>query len=423
MLRVWADGHPTGLLARFGRGASFTYGEAIPDNRAISITMPVRTASWNSDHGLNPVFQMNMPEGRLRERLRLDFSKAIDGFDDLDLLGIVGSQQIGRLRYSAPDADLSREMPLQSIDEILKAEQDNGLYEFLLTKYAQYSGIAGVQPKVLIRDENAASDRTRTVQGATHIVKFWDEFDELAANEFFCLTAAQRAGFRVPDFRLSESGQALVIDRFDLAENGKYLGFEDFCVLNGVGSEDKYTGSYENRLFRRIKDMATENEDRGTAMLIEAFEVMVFNYAVRNGDAHLKNFGVLYRDVSSEIELSPLYDVVTTTPYIPVDTAALTLGGTKRWPKAKPVRELGKVRAQMSDAEISSVFERIANALADTIPEMRRYFRDAGSDIGEKMIGAWDAGIRDSLELSRQAVNIPLPSDAFVEPEPPPEPT
>ncbi len=54
MLRVWADGAPTGLLARFGRGASFTYGEGTPDNRAISITMPVRTASWNSNYGLNP---------------------------------------------------------------------------------------------------------------------------------------------------------------------------------------------------------------------------------------------------------------------------------------------------------------------------------------------------------------------------------
>jgi hypothetical protein len=35
--------------------------------------------------------------------LRLQFAEAIAEFDDLDLLGIVGSSQIGRLRYSQLD--------------------------------------------------------------------------------------------------------------------------------------------------------------------------------------------------------------------------------------------------------------------------------------------------------------------------------
>ena len=35
---------------------------------------------------------------------------------------------------------------------------------------------------------------------------------------------------------------------------------------------------------------------------------------VRNGDAHLKNFGVLYRSCN-EKRLAPMFDVVTTSIY------------------------------------------------------------------------------------------------------------
>ena len=38
----------------------------------------------------------------------------------------------------------------------------------------------------------------------------------LAANEFLCLTAAREAGIDTPAFALSDDGQMLVLDRFDL---------------------------------------------------------------------------------------------------------------------------------------------------------------------------------------------------------------
>jgi serine/threonine-protein kinase HipA len=406
MLRVWADNQTAGLLDRHRQGAAFTYGEGVPDRRAISLTMPVRTASWITELGLNPIFQMNMPEGRLRERLRLDFAKATSSFDDLDLLAIVGRQQIGRLRYSGLEETLSNDMPFQSIDEILRADQDSQLYDYLLATYAKYSGISGIQPKVLVRGEEP-----RTIHGATHIVKFWDEYPELAANEYFCLAAAERAGLRVPKFELSDNGRALVVSRFDLAADGSYRGFEDFCVLNDLGTTDKYDGGYETRLFRRIGQMAGLNADAGASMLRQAFEIMVLNYAVRNGDAHLKNFGVLYDDVTGAIELAPVYDVVSTTPYIPPDTAALTLDGTKRWPNAKAIARLGQVRAKLSGPEVKSTFERIADALSDTAPTLRRYFKGPKREIGDKILEAWNTGIANSLELSGRAISIPADDD------------
>ena len=44
------------------------------------------------------------------------------------------------------------------------------------------------------------------------------------------------------------------------------------------------------------------------------FQQVAFSIMVRNGNAHLKNFGVLYRS-AAEVWLAPMFDVVTTSIY------------------------------------------------------------------------------------------------------------
>src|SRR5260221_11178930 len=100
MLRVLTDKHPSGLLDRHGtRGTTFVYDPRVASARAVSVTMPVRTASWNTPSGLAPIFDMNLPEGSLRSHLMRSFAKATGTFDDFDLLGVIGRTQIGRIRY------------------------------------------------------------------------------------------------------------------------------------------------------------------------------------------------------------------------------------------------------------------------------------------------------------------------------------
>ena len=72
MIKVWTDGAEAGLLDRLGdRGSAFVYLPAVGAGRAVSVTMPVRLPSWEMQFGLAPIFEMNLPEGVLRERLRL----------------------------------------------------------------------------------------------------------------------------------------------------------------------------------------------------------------------------------------------------------------------------------------------------------------------------------------------------------------
>jgi serine/threonine-protein kinase HipA len=410
MIRVWSDGKYAGALDRYQqRGTAFAYQPDASPERAVSLTMPVRTASWNTPFGLAPIFQMNLPEGVLRARINRLFAKATGTFDDYDLLGVIGRTQIGRVRYSTGKEELEEAVPLQPIDEILHPRPGaHDLLEHLLETFATHSGVSGVQPKVMIRATgDKLSDlrdrRSQSFQSATHIVKLWDEkeYPELAANEYFCLKAAKDLGLAVPDFQLSDDGKALVIERFDLAD-GRYLGFEDFCVLNALPTSDKYSGSYESRLFKRLRDfMSPEQYPRAVTSLYKLF---VLNCAIRNGDAHLKNFGVTYQDVLGTTELAPVYDLVTTRAYLPRDAMALTLEGTTAWPDRRKLIALGLTRADLAPREIDAILEQTADAIADVAQPMRRYFRESPSPIGERIAAAWQEGIRESLGFARRGI-------------------
>src|SRR6202166_277054 len=214
MIRVWADAAEAGLLDRHSEhGSTFAYLPETAGAHAVSVTMPGRLPSWSVPFGLPPIFEMNLPEGFLRERLRLAFAKATGTFDEFDLLSIVGRSQVGRIRYTGDKEQLHEDVPFQSVDEILERQRGGDLFRYLLEKFASFSGISGVQPKILVRDEKAFAEMehigarlSSTYRGATHIVKLWEpnEYPQLAANEYFCLTVARNCGLDVPPYRLAE---------------------------------------------------------------------------------------------------------------------------------------------------------------------------------------------------------------------------
>jgi serine/threonine-protein kinase HipA len=407
MIKVWTDAAEAGLLDRHDeRGSTFAYLPGAAAARAVSVTMPLRLESWSVRFGLPPIFEMNLPEGALRERLRLAFAKATGTFDEFDLLSIVGRSQVGRIRYTGDRERLYEEVPFQSVDEILERKRGGDLFRYLLEKFASFSGISGVQPKILVRDEKAFAEMAHTghrlsqsYKGATHIVKLWEpnEYPQLAANEYFCLTVARNCGLNVPPYRLAEDGLALVIDRFDLRMDGTYRGFEDFCALNARRTEEKYRGTYETSIMKRLRQFADSthvNED-----MEKLFTLIGLNCALRNGDAHLKNFGIVYDDVQSEARLAPVYDLVTTSVYLPRDSLALTLNGTTKWPSARDLRKFGETRMSGAPAKIKEILGRIDESIRETAREVRSYMKDhvEFANIGERMLQEWEKGSATSL--------------------------
>ena len=133
--------------------------------------------------------------------------------------------------------------------------------------------------------------------------------------------------------------------------------------------------------------------------LEKLFTLIALNCALRNGDAHLKNFGIIYDDVKGEARLAPVYDLVTTSVYLAKDSMALTLNGSTRWPAAKELRKLGEVRASSTPAKIRQVLERVGESIQDTSKKVQAYSKEHPEfvEIGQRILQEWKKGVNVSL--------------------------
>ena len=390
-LRVWVNDRPVGRLDRRGRGTVFVYDRDVDPADAVSLTMPVGAASCDAAWGLLPVFDTNLPEGVLRERIEASLAKTHGRVDALDILRLTGCNQIGRIRLLPEDARPGPRTSVDDIDGLLGREPARDLVDRMMDRHAARSGVSGAMPKVLVEAGPAGDGVGRD----GYILKFDpDEYPGLSLNEFFCLEAARAGGNVTARARLGAGGRMLAVRRFD-GEDGRRPGFEDLASINARTARDKYSGSMESALFRRVEAVSG---DRRKENLEALFRLCVTNIALRNGDAHLKNFAVLFEDAESgPVMLAPAYDLVTTTAWVKADMMALTLGGTKRWPKQGALLLLG-ARAGLSPREARDIVAEVGAGLRAVMPAMLEAFEAQGQgELGHRVAAAWDEGLTMSL--------------------------
>jgi hypothetical protein len=251
---------------------------------------------------------MNLPEGFLLARIRERFPK--EPPTKLQLLALMGTNGIGWTGYRLGGAAPSPKPVAVRRERLLRegAGRRGRVFSALVDAYLSTgSGLSGVQPKILVPEGASIPTPNLLVKAGG------SDYPGLAANEFLCLEVAERAGLPVAAHALSDDGQLLVLDRFDLRPDGALLGFEDVAALldlrvGGALSDRKYRGSYED-----VADLLAFVVTRPAEALRLFFRYVALTVLVRNGDGHLKNFGVLYDGASCW--LAPLFDQVTTIVY------------------------------------------------------------------------------------------------------------
>lgn len=356
-LSVYVNTVLSGRLSKEEDQYVFNY--AMNASDVVSLTMPIRSASWVSKT-LHPVFQMNLPEGALREVIKNHFSK-IEKMDDMGFLKVIGPYMLGRVKFE----DRITTKTTLHLDEILTSPKEY-LFEELMDRFAVRSGISGVQPKLLLSAQNKT-----TMRFEHYIVKSWEkEYQQLALNEYFCMSAIKHAGLETPEFYLSDTRSLFIMKRFDVKENHSYLGFEDMCVLTGRGTDEKYDGSYEE-IARVIKDIIAPQYKKGALKMF--FTALVMNHFLQNGDGHLKNYGILYEHDYSDARMAPIYDVITTTLYIKSDIPALRLADAKLWWKEKTYKTFAKLSCGLSAKEYEEIISSCQNAIKMTKREIETY--------------------------------------------------
>ncbi|MCK5385162.1 MAG: HipA domain-containing protein [Alphaproteobacteria bacterium] len=126
----------------------------------------------------------------------------------------------------------------------------------------------------------------------------------------------------LPDFGKLRGSQALAVKRFDRTEGGKRIHIEDFAQVYSIFPDNKYEGVSFQNIAKMVWTLTGEEGLR------DYIARLAYTILTGNGDMHLKNWSFIYRDGRTP-ELAPVYDMVSTVPYIPGDTLALKLLKTK----------------------------------------------------------------------------------------------
>lgn len=389
---------PQGISGELSKGSQFSFAYASAESpREVSLVMPYDPTPTVSNV-LHPIFDMNVPEGFLADQIKRRMAKHMQ-VDEMRLLSIIGGNQIGRLSYENP---IEASMPVKAqvgLQEILSADTPQGVFDFLVDTYFE-SGISGVQPKVLVPDLDKLTGNRKTMLSSDLIVKSGaDEYAHLAQNEFLCLEAARLAGLETPRFWLSDSGDLFVMERFDLTPSGR-LGFEDMAVLLGLNKDPhdnyKYSQSYET-LAAVIRQVCQQGDV--LRELEHFFSSVCLSVMVRNGDAHLKNFGVLYThpEALETVQLAPVFDVTTTTAYehynpksgqALVDrTLAIKMNKVKAYPDRQQLIEFGRKHCGIAAPGV--IIERIAQAMSQALSAHQARI---DTELFSTMQKEWDAG-------------------------------
>lgn len=346
-LNVNVDSKNAGKLVKENDEFIFLYTNEDIKN-FISLIMPVRQKPYIHNK-LHPIFEMHLPEGYLLSIIKKHFSK-IAKTDDFGLLKIISSSIKGRISYETDSVIVTNNLTL---DDLLHPKSDT-LFDELVNRFALNSALSGVQPKVLATIENKT-----TLKIDDYIVKSWGEdYPELALNEYYCMKIVKLANIEVPEFFISDDEKLFIMKRFDKIDDN-YIGFEDMCVLMGKQRDDKYEGSLE-QIVKTIKTFVSAQHKKSS--LINFFKMTYLNYRLKNGDAHLKNFGLIYSGID-DIKLAPAYDVVSTVVYIKNDIPALLLLGSKKWWDKKYLEKFGIQTCSLTKKELDNAILECENAV------------------------------------------------------------
>lgn len=228
--------------------------------------------------------------------------------------------------------------------------------------------ISGVQIKASVKLNPDNKQLEVAAEGGTHILKPEPtEFPELPANENLIMNMAHALKMAAPPhglFKMADGKFCYIIKRFDRLPDGKKTHKEDMAQLLGFHTDAKYSGSLE-----AVGSVIIRHAANPYLELFDFFQRVIFNFAIGNGDMHLKNWSLL-TPATGENGLAPCYDFVDSKMYLPdEDDSALPLGGKKNKLKRDDFEKFAqhlKLDSKAAANAINSVVEFKPDLLAMT---------------------------------------------------------
>ncbi|QIQ04423.1 type II toxin-antitoxin system HipA family toxin [Streptomyces liangshanensis] len=330
------------------------------ENLRIPYSSALRLPKW---------FSNLLPEGPLREWIADDRGVSLDR--EMELLAQVGHDLPGAVqvvRAEGPDDGWE----WQDYGQEASGEGRGGSVGASPWRFS----LAGVALKFSMLAQGDRLTVPAVGELGDWLVKFPDyRHDGVPRNEFAIMSLAKAIGIDIPDLRLLHRDEldglpdrmwpnseewAYAVRRFDRSADGRgsRIHIEDFAQVRDKYSRDKYQSTFET-----VAAIAYRGRD--VEALRETARRIAFCVAVGNGDAHLKNWSLIYRDGRIP-SVSPAYDLVSTVPYSPEpEDLGLKFGGSRSFERVRLThfshledalsRRFGPSRAHLMDVAEGTV--------------------------------------------------------------------
>ncbi len=344
VLQLTLHGRLVGYLAGFSNGRNvLSFAEEFtgdPGRPTFSlITHPnfpradkVLSEPWARSQRLHPVLSNLLPEGPLRELIAQGLKVHVD--NEFHIFCYLGEDLPGALVVTPMEPDQVPESVLTTHGKAKAVKFHKG------NKENKFS-LAGVQMKFSMKEKDGRYNLSKGDALGDWIIKTPStKHKNVPLNEYTAMSLAAMIGVDIPEIKLvdldkldnlpqinlPDEQQAFAIKRFDREDNAR-IHMEDFAQILVKYPHEKYDSANYEQIGRVIYEYSGD----GLTDAQQLARRLLANILLANGDAHLKNWSLLYQDQVTP-RLSPAYDIVTTSVYIEDERQyALNLGKTKDW--------------------------------------------------------------------------------------------
>jgi len=293
----------------------------------------VYSAPWVRQQRLHPVLSNLLPEGALRDW----FAQVLKVHPENEF------PFFAQLAADLPGALVAEPVTPDQISEgVLDHRSQVEAAPRMVLDGRPHFSLAGVQMKFSMREADGRFNISQPDALGDWIVKTPStRHRDVPVNEYTVMKLAELVGVNLPEIKLVPLDQlqdlppinlpseqyAYAIRRYDRDGQGGRIHAEDFAQVLFKYAHEKYGTTN----FEQVGKVLYQFTGHGLANVQQMARRLLVNILLGNGDAHLKNWSLIYADRITA-ELAPAYDIVYTQAYIPGESQiSLNLAGNKDW--------------------------------------------------------------------------------------------
>jgi serine/threonine-protein kinase HipA len=302
----------------------------------LSLHLPIGETRQDLAHirTVERFFDNQLPEGTLRQSLAKR-----ERLNEKDVWGILtrfGQDMAGALTV-LPELDLPSSeqqfLPLADTELAAMIAKAREGIPLMAQQNPPRMSLAGAQEKLALHiKEDGSFWMPVGSTPSTHILKPENanpNYPFCPANEWYCMSLAQRIGLPVPNVFLRDiSGERVyIVERYDrktqFSGQIQRLHQIDLCQARNVPPSKKYedeAGLSAEDLFSVVRQCTIPAAAQRAAM-----NWIGFNYLIGNSDAHAKNIAFLMK--SKKPEVAPFYDMLCVEAYHKNHHLSMSIGG------------------------------------------------------------------------------------------------